>query len=46
MDWLRGVILGYYWCMKTTDVTCANVCADPPSRGELAVILVTMMRRW
>ena len=45
-EFLRGVIVRHYWCLKSGDSkSLARVCADPPNKKILAEMLVLAMRR-
>ena len=35
--------MGKWWCLKASDVSGARVCADPPSKKELAEIVGEVM---
>ena len=33
---MEGAMRGEYWCLKSDHVHAYRVCADPPSKRELA----------
>ena len=35
-EFMEGAMRGEYWCLKSDHVHAYRVCADPPSKRELA----------
>lgn len=40
---MQSILEGRNWCLRSTDVKYYRVCADPPSRKELASVLHNLM---